>query len=268
MGMVTMKYHKFLLSDRKVDPVEQVIRLRDFTENRPKTASTFHLKKAVESGNANGDVARGAMKMVGVWEVPERYTGDVRGIRVVNPYSVNAHRYSDVAVVCECGEVLTVPQVKSHAENPLDSGNTHTDDCPAYHRLEADARLARKREEVIRESLLHGVGGDRLCRRLSLKSTSYTSTARTLDLDLDGLREEYRQARANTMLELRRQGRSPDEIARVYDITKCHVRKEVAKRTDTSFGEVMEDEPWKRKDEPEDPPSSDLPVWMEASTDD
>lgn len=233
-------HHTFLTrSDPDADPARHparlMVRLRDYVEERPKTAVTFSLTDVLEPFDLDHrSVDERMMYLLGSWQSP--WTNKNRW---VNPNAPDRIRHSDVVTECECGALMARQQAVYH-ETPHDADNEHTDDCTLQQRYRARARLCENRAEALRQLLRYGQTGRGFTDRLGLTSDSIGEFAEGVGVDPTALRQEFHQRRANTFAVLLDDGFTTSEVARVYGVSPGHTRNHLYKYTPYTVGDLGE----------------------------
>lgn len=177
----------FTSNGRLTKKAHQIPALREYVQDLPETKATFHRREidTVSMDNLHTIL----LEFVGAWPV----TGYVEGKgneRFVNPNYAHAHRFSDVAVRCECGAKFT--RNYEDGENALRDEHQHADDCKPYYRLRARADMAEKREAMIQRLTLMGWTGTDIAPRLGVNPNHVGGIAKSLGFSLGELRKAYK----------------------------------------------------------------------------
>lgn len=88
--------------------------VREAVESLPPTKTTFKPKQMFDEDSpvtVESPATHGMLRFIGCWQAPDRYeNGEQRPSMWINPHAKWAPKYSDVAAVCECGDVRFHPE--------------------------------------------------------------------------------------------------------------------------------------------------------------
>lgn len=206
--------------------------LRDGLEMLPKTKTTFtidDLLKRCDGDSAPRQVEKAPMlALLGSWRLPNRYKGrSQRDPRYINPRSFQASAYTDIAVECDCGAMIS--QVREQPDVDLyEWESSHRDDCKTYWRKEASAKLLRAREAWVVRGTFYMLNQNEIMPRMAHVS-DMTSITEYVDWSFRELRERGREAGARTMKRLNDQGAHMETIGRAYGMSQQSVSRHISK---------------------------------------
>lgn len=221
--------HTVLLQSRdaKWHPARAVLALRTHVDGLSETSAVFDVPTALDGSELTfHSVSEWMMHLIGSWESP--IAGN-RKTKWVNPEYGGRQHHSDVFVHCECGTRM------SRVTDLSDDEDTHDVSCTKQNRLRARARLCEKRRDALVEGLKAGQSGRSMADRLGL-SDSIGETANDLGVDVDSLKEDFKERRKNTLLHLLVDF-CATEAGRVYGISGSRVREIVACETMHDVGD-------------------------------
>ncbi len=158
------------------------------------------------------------LRYFGCWILPDRFRQG-EGSRWVNPNAKRSDRYSDVAVVCECG---AVQYSTNNSRMHHGYGQEHTEDCLPQDRLRTEVAIWENRAQAIRQAADYCLP----CRhvyedRFGIHFESFQRIEDNLGIDYTALREDgYRRRRA-TFIELNKElGATQQEIADAFGMSR------------------------------------------------
>jgi hypothetical protein len=216
------------------DPVETVIRLREYVEGLENYTAKFKLTDALEETEPNA-VPDQLVELTGAWPVPDTL-GRERYREFVNPNYEHARYYSDVYTRCECGALMVREEL--HRGNQVTQGEQeHAEWCPKDYRLRARADLEQQRRELAQRLLLLGHSIHANIARFGLTRGSLGEDTKELSIDIEWLKDRGRDRMARTFARLLRR-RSAGDIGRAYDLSGTHVLRLVKDRTDLTGREL------------------------------
>lgn len=204
------EWHGFLEGN-----VETALKIREYVENRPITATTFRLKQIDGVPDKIND---SLVKLTGSWPAPDQLAGGRGATMYVNPNGKSAHHYSDALVTCACGVPMLRMRFGEHEEQPM-YHQDHKDHCTKPDRLEARARLLRNRADILRDAYAHGHSLHSATARLGYGHVDYIGTAETTEwgVDIPTLRTEGRKKLARTAVVLCREY-SPEIVGKLFGV--------------------------------------------------
>lgn len=215
-------YHDFLIpSDVKGhDPIELAIKAREAIADFPETKATFKQKDVFDdTESVPSSFWVPMVTLLGSWRIPgDIFTTGARGTSIyVNPKYEHRTRYADVAVQCECGEVITrFSNPSKKGLNPIsDINNSHADGCRKEWRLQTRANIWKNRREIIEQSLWLGKSAKSSTYRLDTDKGNIVSYTGPLELDVQTRREKSRERMGKT-INLLREEHNVSTIAQVY----------------------------------------------------
>ena len=135
---------------REVERIPLLGRIQNVMQNTPDTSATLSLDTL--SVTDRSAINKQLMWFCGSWVMPERYRTNSNKRVYINPNYAHKKRFSDCKTECRCGAVQTHTSESNQIEGQL---SEHTDACKLYWRRESDARLLRKREQIIRSGLYY-----------------------------------------------------------------------------------------------------------------
>jgi hypothetical protein len=194
--------------------------IREHIESKPATAAKFRVADVgpVEDSVGAKAVTDEMLEFLGSWPHPDRFaTSHQRGRGYVNPNYVHAGTLSDLVVECQCG----VQMVRNYRRidkggNPL-AEIDHNDGCKPQWRLEARARMAQRREVMLRRLGVMGWHRGKIAPRFGLEGgTSVAGLPQEYGLSFGGLRDEYHRRAANTYAVAIEAGESAADVAEIY----------------------------------------------------
>jgi hypothetical protein len=231
--------HEFLLQSRdaRIDPVDVMRDLRAGLADLPDTAATFKPKRFADHPTA---VDEGMLVLCGAWPVPDVYpAAGGNGRKWVNPHNDDAYLYADAVTRCVCGAIL-VREQRIHGETIGDSEHDHTDDCRKQWRLDARARLAAKRREILLEGYWHRRSGAQMSARLGCTGRdSVGPIAQAVGVDAEAERQRGAHIAARTMGRLL-ECYPPRVVGDVYGLSGEGVRATVRRHLDADPGDLHE----------------------------
>lgn len=233
--------HPWLLQSRNTTspyhPVELFLELKNYVESLPPTTAIFKIAGHFEKSHFNTEsVKREMMHMLGCWEATSVYTGTSGPVNYVNPKSSDASRYSDAIVKCDCGTLVLLNQSISprNRDLPHDEFNEHSEECVSQWKLRSRAELLENRARIVREMMRAGNDGSDCYDRLGVRDfNTINHVTKNIGVDHYKLKEEFQEARLNTILELLTLF-DREVIAEVYDVSPNYVRSLVATETEYS----------------------------------
>lgn len=219
--------HDFLIKrpQADIDPVEKVLKLRDFIEDIPKSRATFRGGDVFMPSVAS-HIGSDIYNFLGSWELPDYYlTGETAtgGLQWVNPNYYHRRQYSDVAVRCKCGAIL-IREENVQGESVVEGEHEHTDDCLKQWRLRARARLSERRAEIINH--MTSMGHERIDtgKRMGITGNAVSTIAKRVGADIENSEKRYFDCRNRTIPKLL-ESHSSEDVGRVYGMSDRRVKE-------------------------------------------
>lgn len=195
-----------------------MVSLRDYMEERPPTAQTFTLADLEDWDYRMFD--EDMLTMAGTWKLPDPAapSRSSRSDLYINPNYEHKNRFPEVWEECECGAVLT--RSYNDGENRYEAERQHQIECRTQDRLRCRANLLDQRERVLRRGLLLGRSGRQLAPQIGLAADGIGEISKALRIDMDHLKDIYREKAGRTYVKLVADGVSAELVAGAYG---CHV---------------------------------------------
>lgn len=251
IGMMTPQsaHHEFL---RRVDdeqyarPLRVMSYLRDYIDQKPKTAATFTRGDVVEYSSGAIDlqeIRTELLWLAGSWRLPGRLrngSSDSRGHRYVNPAHTHVGRYSDSAVQCECGGIVVAPRL-TPMDQEMDIHTKHRPDCLVEWKCQAEAEIYRRRRQALVRSALLNHSSTQLSDRFNYDADNVSHALDILDMRYSDMRDIGRLKRRNTIIWFVKQGFDKFDIAPVYGVTAGRIRHIINRNTDETYGGLIDE---------------------------
>lgn len=213
---------------------EVVPTIREYIANRPKTCAMFELNYIDDLDNTT--IPTEALELAGSWLVPDTLIqgGTNTRRKFANPNYEHAHRLTDIVVRCDCGALISQCYDDARFTN-LDVEHDH-DGCKKYHRLEARAKLLRRRESVARRvTSRFGWTTRETAARLGME---YHTLTTNLGVEIGELRKEFLRTSGNTYALLTQNDDvSAGDVAEIYGVSSKAMRKRAREHTDFEFNQ-------------------------------
>lgn len=215
--------------------VDYAIRIREWINSLPETATTFK-KKHVPEGTTRSDYITGMLKLCGAWEAPEFMFKN--GATWVNPNATDAHYYSDAVTRCECGIPVLREQFSKNEPQPSHH-QTHKESCNKINRMECRVQLLKNRKEIIKDQYAHNQSLEQSKARLGYTGESRMGGDEIKDIGLNiaELAREARKKFARTCMVLCRE-HNPETVGRIFGVTGDSIGRMLRKETKSDVGKL------------------------------
>lgn len=210
------------------DNVDYAIRIREWVDSLPDTATTFK-KKHVPEGKTRSDYITGMLKLCGAWQAPEFMFKN--GATWVNPNATDSHHYSDAIVKCACGVPVLRHSFGEALPQPVHQQD-HADGCDIINKTEARLELLKNRKRILKDQYYYNISPRQSAQRLGYtdpQSINYDGLY-DLGVDMNAVERESRKRMARTCIVLARDYSFPT-IAKVFGVGHDTIGRMVRKET-------------------------------------
>lgn len=242
--------------------------LRDYIENLPKTSVTFNVTTIDDIEPRK--VTDAQVEFAGSWRIDDYYgISEQRGRVFINPNAVHAKSYTDIVVKCRCGTVFS--RSYDDGRNTLRDEHSHSEECKAWWRLEARAKMGKKQSELLEYLGRMGWRSSEIALRFGMKQNAIGQLAIRNNTSMTELRDEYRTLAGNTYAHLvRTKGVPAKEVADIYGHARTTLTRWAKKysnyETKRGVNQFTRDEQGRYTWETQTRPAK-RPEWLDARAD-
>lgn len=179
-----MTGYDFLFTNDGRELTDTFQTIRESIEAMPPTKITFSTSDVVPAPTNAPISVDDMIRYFGAWKVPERFPGyENRGKKWINPDAKWAPKYSDVAVVCDCGAVRYTPEMRVDSETPyLEDKYSEAcgENCPSDTMYETKAQIWKNRRQIIETAGTYIHPTKLVAKRLDVKPNNVQKIAHKL----------------------------------------------------------------------------------------